>query len=34
MKKPLKMKKESDRPYRSPEFPIKILEEIPTDDVN
>ena len=29
-----KIKKESDRPYRSPEFPIKILKEIPTDYVN
>jgi hypothetical protein len=33
MKKLLK-KKGSDRPYRFPEFPIKILKEIPTDYVN
>jgi len=24
----------SDRPYRFPEFPIKILKEIPNDYVN
>ncbi len=34
MKKLLKMKKESDRPYRFPEFPIRILKEIPNDYVN
>jgi hypothetical protein len=34
IKKPLKMKKESDRPYRFPKFPIKILKEIPNDYVN
>jgi len=34
MKKPLKTKKGSDRPYRFPEFPIRILKEIPNDYVN
>jgi hypothetical protein len=34
IKKLLKTKKGSDRPYRFPEFPIRILKEIPTDDVN
>jgi hypothetical protein len=34
MKKLLKTKKGSDRPYHSPEFPIMILKEIPTDYVN
>jgi len=34
MKKPLKTKKGSDRPYHSPAFPIKILKEIPNDYVN
>jgi len=34
MKKLLKTKKGSDRPYYSPKFPIKILKEIPTDYVN
>jgi hypothetical protein len=34
MKKPLKTKRESDRPYHFPEFPIKILKEIPNDYVN
>ncbi len=34
MKKPLKMKEGSDRPYHFPEFPIKILKEIPNDYVN
>jgi hypothetical protein len=34
MKKLLKTKKGSDRPYHSPNVPIKILEEIPNDDVN
>ena len=34
MKKLLKTKKGSDRPYHFPEFPIKILKEIPNDYVN
>jgi hypothetical protein len=34
MKKLLKIKKGSDRPYHFPEFPIKILKEIPNDYVN
>jgi len=34
MKKLLKTKKGSDRPYRFPAFPIMILKEIPNDDVN
>jgi len=34
MKKLLKTKKGSDRPYHSPNVPIKILEEIPNDYVN
>ena len=33
MKKPLKMKEGSDRPYHFPEFPIKILKEIPNQNI-
>jgi hypothetical protein len=34
IKKLLKIKKGSDRPYHFPKFPIKILKEIPNDYVN
>ena len=34
MKKLLKTKKGSDRPYHFPNVPIKILKEIPNDYVN
>jgi len=34
MKKLLKIKKRSDRPYHSSKFPIMILKEIPNDYVN
>jgi hypothetical protein len=34
MKKLLKTNKGSDRPYHLPNFPIRILEEIPNDYVN
>jgi hypothetical protein len=34
MKKLLKIKKRSDRPYHFPNVPIKTLKEIPNDYVN
>jgi len=34
MKKLLKTKKGSDRPYHFPKFSIKILKEIPNDYIN